>query len=269
MTREIQPPSRSDPRTIVVMPTFDEAENVERVVAELLSLVPEVNVLIVDDNSPDGTGAVADRMAAVDPRIHVLHRTGRAGLGQAYVAGFRHALAAGYDTIIEMDADGSHPAESLPAMLRALTAPDVALVIGSRWVRGGRVVDWPRHREFLSRAANLYSRIMLRMRVHDSTGGYRAYRASALAGLELSAVNSRGYCFQIDLTLRILDTGHLITEVPIVFTERAAGYSKMNGGIVMEAITKVTWWGITRLLRPRATPYDVRRTSPSADRRIP
>lgn len=235
------------------MPTFDEAQNLERVVGGLLEQVPDVHVLVVDDNSPDGTGDIADRMAAADPRISVLHRTGRAGLGHAYLAGFRRVLDAGYDTVVEMDADGSHPADALPAMLAALTRteggsrPD--LVIGSRWVRGGRVVNWAKRRELLSRAANLYARVLLRMQVRDSTGGYRAYRASALRGLELDAVNSRGYCFQIDMTLLMLEAGHRVAEVPITFTDRIAGASKMSSGIVVEAMLRVTLWGFTRRSR--------------------
>lgn len=237
------------------MPTFDEAQNIERVVGDLLAHVPGTDVLIVDDASPDGTGEIADRLAAADTRIRVLHRTERDGLGHAYLAGFRLALDAGYDVIVEMDADGSHPAATLPQMIAALgmesTATHAALTIGSRWVPGGRVVNWPKRREFLSRAANLYARVMLRIRVRDSTGGYRAYRATSLASLDLSAVNSRGYCFQIDMTLRMLDASYRVTEVPIVFTERQAGYSKMNGSIVVEAMTRVTWWGLTRLFRRR------------------
>jgi dolichol-phosphate mannosyltransferase len=229
------------------MPTFDEAENIERVVGDLLAHAPEVHVLIVDDSSPDGTGDIADRLASADPRIQVLHRTERDGLGHAYLAGFARAMAAGYDVIVEMDADGSHPAATLPRMIARLGAGD--LVIGSRWVPGGRVVNWPKRRELLSRAANLYARIALRIGVRDSTGGYRAYRATALASLDLSAVNSRGYCFQIDMTLRMLDAGYRVEEVPIVFTERLAGYSKMNASIVVEAMTRVTWWGLTRLFR--------------------
>src|SRR4051812_22641060 len=210
------------PRPVVVMPTFDEAESIERVVGDLLAKVPGVHVLIVDDASPDGTGLIADRLASADERIQVLHRTARDGLGHAYLAGFRRALEAGYDVIIEMDADGSHPAATLPQMIAALApasadphADAPSLVIGSRWVPGGRVVNWPRRRELLSRAANLYARVMLRIRVRDSTGGYRAYRATALESLDLSAVNSRGYCFQIDMTLRVIDAGFRVAEVPI------------------------------------------------------
>ncbi|CAN5347172.1 polyprenol monophosphomannose synthase [soil metagenome] len=235
------------------MPTFDEAENVERIVGHLLETVPTVDVLIVDDASPDGTGDIADRMAAADTRIQVLHRTERDGLGHAYLAGFRQVLAAGYDVVIEMDADGSHPAASLPEMLATLgDTPAAQLAIGSRWVPGGRVVNWPRRREILSRAANLYARLMLRIGVRDSTGGFRAYRATALASLDLSSINSRGYCFQIDMTLRMLDAGYKVAEVPITFTERQAGYSKMSGSIVVEAMTRVTWWGLTRPFTRRA-----------------
>jgi dolichol-phosphate mannosyltransferase len=241
--------SNSGARAIVVMPTFDEAENVEPIVGHLLTTVPTIDVLIVDDASPDGTGDIADRMATADPRIRVLHRTARDGLGHAYLAGFAQVLAEGYDVVIEMDADGSHPAESLGEMIAEVTSGHADLAIGSRWVPGGRVVNWPRRREILSRAANLYARVMLRIRVRDSTGGYRAYRATALASLDLSSINSRGYCFQIDMTLRVLDAGYRVAEVPITFTERQAGYSKMSGSIVVEAMTRVTWWGLSRLFR--------------------
>lgn len=241
------------PRAVVVVPTFDEVENLERVVGHLLDVVPDVDVLVVDDASPDGTGLLADRMAADDPRISVLHRRGRAGLGQAYLAGFQRALAEGYDTVIEMDADGSHPAEALPAMLGALVdnraGHRVDLVIGSRWVAGGRVENWAKRREILSRAANLYARVLLRIHVRDSTGGYRAYRASALRELDLQSVTSRGYCFQIDMTLHMIESGHRVTEVPITFTDRIAGASKMGTGIVVEAMARVTWWGLTRRSR--------------------
>lgn len=253
------------PRAVVVVPTYDEVENLERVVGHLLDVVPDVDVLVVDDASPDGTGQLADRMAGDDPRISVLHRRGRAGLGQAYLAGFQRALAEGYDTVVEMDADGSHPAEALPAMLDALAlhgpdAPDdtraghrVDLVIGSRWVAGGRVENWAKRREILSRAANLYARILLRIHVRDSTGGYRAYRASALRELDLQSVTSRGYCFQIDMTLHMIETGHRVEEVPITFTDRIAGASKMGAGIVVEAMARVTWWGLTRRARRPAS----------------
>jgi dolichol-phosphate mannosyltransferase len=236
-----------DPRAVVVMPTYNEAESLERTLASLLEAVPAASVLVVDDHSPDGTGELADRLAAADPRIHVLHRTGRPGLGHAYLAGFARALDEGYDAIVEMDADGSHPASALPAMLAALDTHDLA--IGSRWTPGGKVANWPKHREWLSRAANSYARLALRIPVRDSTAGYRAYRAAALRAIDLAHVDSRGYCFQIDMTLRVLDAGLAITEVPITFVDRVAGTSKMSGAIVVEAMLRVTGWGLARRFR--------------------
>jgi dolichol-phosphate mannosyltransferase len=230
-------------RAIVVIPTYNEAESLETTVAGLLAEVPTASVLIVDDGSPDGTGAIADRLAA-DQRVSVLHRTARDGLGHAYLAGFQHALDAGYDTIVEMDADGSHPASALPAILARLRSAD--LVIGSRWTPGGAVANWPRHREWLSRAANTYARRALRIPVRDSTAGYRAFRASALRSIDLAHVESRGYCFQIDMTLRVIDHGLRVAEVPITFVDRVAGRSKMSGSIVLEAMLRVTQWGLRR-----------------------
>lgn len=234
-------------RAIVVMPTFNEAESLERTLRGVRAAAPEVSVLVVDDASPDGTGALADRLAAADPRIAVLHRTERDGLGHAYLAGFQRALDDGFEAIVEMDADGSHPADALPAILAALREAD--LVIGSRWTPGGAVANWPRHREWLSRAANTYARFLLRLPVRDSTAGYRAFRASALRALDLAHVESRGYCFQIDLTRRAVDAGLTVAEVPITFVDRIAGRSKMSGAIVVEAMLRVTGWGIRRLFR--------------------
>jgi dolichol-phosphate mannosyltransferase len=235
-------------RAIVVIPTYNEAESLPTTVAAVLEAVPAASVLIVDDASPDGTGQIADRLAA-DPRVTVLHRTSRDGLGHAYLAGFERALAEGYDAIVEMDADGSHPASALPAMLAGLGSAD--LVIGSRWTPGGAVADWPRRREWLSRAANTYARIVLRIPVRDSTAGYRAFRADALRRIDLAHVESRGYCFQIDMTIRVVDHGLRVAEVPITFVDRVAGRSKMNGAIVAEAMLRVTQWGLQRLFRPR------------------
>ena len=229
---------------IVVIPTYNEAESIETTIAALFAAVPEASVLIVDDASPDGTGAIADRLAAADPRLRVLHRTVRDGLGHAYLAGFQQALEAGFDTIVEMDADGSHPASSLPAILAGLRTHD--LVIGSRWTPGGSVANWPRHREWLSRAANTYARVALRIPVRDSTAGYRAFRASTLRAIDLAHVESRGYCFQIDMTLRVIDNGLTVAEVPITFVDRVAGRSKMSGSIVVEAMLRVTQWGFRR-----------------------
>jgi dolichol-phosphate mannosyltransferase len=231
---------------IVVIPTYNESQNLATIIDRTFVSVPGVEVLVVDDGSPDGTGELADRLAASDGRVHVLHRAEKAGLGAAYLAGFRRSFERGYDTIIEMDADGSHPPEKLPEMISALGAPGVGLVIGSRWTPGGRVIDWPRSRELLSRMANAYARLALGIRVKDSTGGFRAYRASVLGSIDLSGIDSEGYCFQVDLTLRVLSAGARVVEIPIDFREREFGVSKMTGGIVLEAMSKVTAWGIGR-----------------------
>lgn len=243
-----QPPNSAEPgRVLVVMPTYNEIESLPATVESVRAAVPAADILIVDDASPDGTGALADRSAASDPRLHVLHRTAKDGLGRAYLAGFAWAAEHRYDIVVEMDADGSHPADALPAMLATLGSdPSVGLVIGSRWIPGGAVVDWPLHRRLLSTGANRYARIALGIPVHDITAGYRAYRREVLDGLDTRAIDSRGYCFQIDLTIRTFDAGWGIREVPITFRERIAGVSKMSGSIVVEAMRKVTVWGITR-----------------------
>jgi dolichol-phosphate mannosyltransferase len=239
-------------RVVVIMPTYNEIESLPRVSAHLLETVPGVDLLVVDDNSPDGTGELADELAA-DPRIHVLHRENREGLGRAYVAGFAWALEHDYDVVVEMDADGSHPAESLPAMLDALTtgSPRPGLVLGSRWTRGGSVVDWPKSRELLSRSANAYARFALRVPARDITAGFRAYPREVLE-LISHGVDSRGYSFQIEMALRVFDAGYRIVEVPIVFRERAAGRSKMSRAIVFEAMSRVTRWGLARRFGARA-----------------
>jgi len=237
---------------LVIMPTFNERESLERVASDLLSTVAHVDLLVVDDNSPDGTGSIADGLAASNSRVHVLHREGRGGLGRAYVAGFDWAIGHGYDVVVEMDADGSHPADRLPAMLDALTSDDhPGLVIGSRWVRGGSVVNWPKRRELLSRGANLYARLALGVPARDITAGYRAYPTAVLRQLS-ARVDSRGYSFQIEMALRVFDAGFPIVEVPIEFREREAGVSKMSSSIVVEAMSRVTRWGLARRfgLRP-------------------
>ena len=241
--------ARPPGRVLVVTPTYDEVENLEASVASVRRAVTGADILVVDDSSPDGTGELADRLAAADASVHVLHRTAKDGLGRAYLAGFAWALENGYDVVVEFDADGSHPADALPAMLDALGEPGTGLVIGSRWVPGGRLVDWPAYRRRLSKAANAYARVMLRLPVRDVTAGYRAYRAEVLDEVAHQVVDSRGYCFQIDLTIRTADAGWGIREVPITFTERRAGASKMTGAVVLEAIWRVTVWGIARRLR--------------------
>jgi dolichol-phosphate mannosyltransferase len=208
--------------------------------------VPDADLLVVDDNSPDGTGDLADKLGEVDPRVHVMHRSEKAGLGRAYVAGFTWALERGYDLIVEMDADGSHRPEDLPSLLAASARCDA--VIGSRYVPGGTVVNWPKSREFLSRGANVYNRAMLGVRVKDATGGFRVYRAATLRKIDLNGIESAGYCFQIDMTLRVLQAGLTITEVPITFVERERGASKMSNTVIFEAFSRVARWGISARL---------------------
>lgn len=229
-------------RIVVIIPTYNERENVERITARVRAALPEVDVLIADDNSPDGTGALADRMAARDPHVRVMHRLGKEGLGAAYLAGFQWALENGYDVIVEMDADGSHQPEQLHRLLAALRNAD--LVLGSRWVDGGEVVNWPRSRELLSRGGSLYTRIALGVPIRDVTGGYRAFRASTLRTIDLHSVASAGYVFQVDLANRALKSGLRVVEVPITFEERELGDSKMDNRIVREALWRVTVWGV-------------------------
>lgn len=226
---------------LAIIPTYNEKDNLETIVERLRKSVPSASVLIVDDSSPDGTGAIADRLAATDPQVHVLHRPAKAGLGAAYVAGFDWALARDYDVIIEMDADGSHAPEQLPRLIKALEHSD--MVLGSRWVPGGSVEDWPRWRELLSRGGNLYTRLALGIQLRDATGGYRAYRRAVLDKIDYSGARSEGYCFQVDLAWRALRAGFAVTEVPITFAERQHGQSKMSGAIVREALWRVTEWG--------------------------
>ena len=229
---------------LVVIPTYNERENLEPIVKRLHAVLPKAQVLVVDDGSPDGTGELADKLAAADDRIHVLHRTEKAGLGAAYVAGFNWGLDHDYAVLVEMDADGSHSPEDLPRMLDALS--DADLVIGSRYVTGGKVVNWPKSREFFSRTANFYSRVALGMRINDITAGFRAYRREALEKIKLGNVASAGYCFQIDLSVRTVEAGFTVVEVPITFTDRTIGESKMTGDVVREALIRVTKWGIRR-----------------------
>ncbi|MGV9775190.1 polyprenol monophosphomannose synthase [Streptosporangium sp. NPDC003464] len=240
-------------RVLVIVPTYNERENLPMIVGRLRTALPEAHLLVADDNSPDGTGAVADALAAEDDHVHVLHRPGKQGLGAAYIAGFRWGLAEGFDVLVEIDADGSHQPEELPKLLEAL-ADGADLVIGSRWVPGGKVVNWPGSREFLSRGANVYTRMMLGLPVRDSTAGFRAYRAATLEKIGLDDVESQGYCFQVDLTLRTVRHGLRVTEVPIMFVDRTVGASKMSRAVVGEALWRVTLWGFSglpgRLRRP-------------------
>jgi dolichol-phosphate mannosyltransferase len=228
-------------RVVVVIPTYNEADNVRQIVGRVRTAVPEVDILVADDNSPDGTGRIADELAAADDRLHVLHRPGKQGLGAAYVAGFGWARAQGYDAVVEMDADGSHSPEELSRLLDALRDADA--VLGSRWVPGGTVHNWPKRRLLLSRGGNLYTRIVLGMPFRDATGGYRAYRMAVLDAIDVASVSSQGYCFQVDLAWRTFRHGFRLAEVPITFSERERGASKMSGNIVREALWNVTVWG--------------------------
>ena len=236
---------------LVVLPTYDEVGNLPIILGRLFAAVPEIHVLVVDDGSPDGTGELAEQMAADDRRIHVEHRTGKLGLGSAYVLGFRWGLERDYAFVIEMDADGSHPPEALPEMIARVSgdAPGTpGLAIGSRWVPGGSVVNWPVSRQVLSRGGNLYARLALGLRLKDVTAGFRVYTRAALGAMDLSSIDSKGYCFQVDMTLRTLDGGGTVVEVPIEFREREIGESKMSQAIVVEAMARVTRWGLQRRL---------------------
>lgn len=238
------------PRTLVLIPTYNEKDNIESITQRVLTAAPDVDVLILDDGSPDGTGAVADGLARGDARIQVMHRTSKEGLGAAYLAGFAYAGENGYDVVVEIDADGSHPPEALPRMLTEMSrGVDGGLggVIGSRWVPGGSVVNWPLLRKIISKGGSWYARTMLGVPVRDVTAGYRVYPVEVLNRLSLDELESRGYCFQIDMTRRVIDAGYRLTEVPIVFRERERGQSKMSQAIVVEAMWRVTLWGWQRL----------------------
>ena len=239
-------------RVVMVVPTYNEADNLAWIVGRLRAARPEVDVLVVDDASPDGTGTLADELAAADSAVHVLHRAGKEGLGAAYLAGFRTALDMGYDVIGEMDADGSHQPEQLHRLLDALH--DADLVLGSRWVPGGSVVNWPLARQVLSRGGNLYVRLLLGIGVRDATGGYRLFRRTTLEAIDLESVESTGYVFQTDLVWRVLRLGLRLREVPIEFVERERGDSKMSGPVARESLRRVTGWGVReRLQRGRRT----------------
>lgn len=235
--------------TLVIVPSYNEIDNLRSIVGRLLAAVPTAHVLVIDDGSPDGTGAEADDMARLDDRIFTIHRVGKLGLGSAYLRGFRWGLDRDYDLIVEMDADGSHPPESLPEMIRVATEPDATgavadLVIGSRWTPGGKVVNWPWHRFVISRVGNTYVRLALGMPHGDATGGYRVYKIPVLEKIDFESVSSQGYSFQVELTWRTHKAGFKIVEVPITFAERERGASKMSSSIVREALMRVTVWGL-------------------------
>lgn len=230
-------------RVLVIIPTYNEAENIESIVSRLREAVPYAHALIADDNSPDGTGQIADRIAEADSNVHVMHRESKDGLSAAYIAGFKWGLSRDYQVLVEMDADGSHQPELLPNILAALENAD--MVKGSRWVKGGSTFQ-TKGREFLSRAANIWVQMAMDIPVHDSTGGYNAFRARILRKIDLDSIESKGYTFQVDMTRRVIEAGGTVAEVPIYFPDREYGDSKMSGNIIFEALVKTAGWGIER-----------------------
>jgi glycosyltransferase involved in cell wall biosynthesis len=231
-------------KTLVMMPTYNEISGLEDSVRSLFEHNQDVDLLIIDDNSPDGTGSLAEKLRS-DSRVHVLHRIIKEGLGKAYLAGYEWGLGRGYDLLVQMDADGSHRPQDLPKLLNA----KADLVIGSRWIQGGAVANWPKHRELISRAGNLYARVATGLRIGDLTAGFRVYRADALRKLNLSHLEAQGYGFQVEMTLRSKKAGLEVVEVPILFVERAQGASKMTKEIVFEAFWLCTKWGFRRLAK--------------------
>ncbi len=233
-------------RALVCVPTYNEAENLPRIVPAILAQDPRLEVLVIDDGSPDGTGALADRLAAQDPRIHVLHRTAKEGLGKAYLAGFRWALERDYAFIFEMDADFSHDPKYLPDFLKAIEGSD--LVLGSRYINGVNVINWPMSRLLLSTFANRYVRWITWMPLTDATGGFKCFRREVLQAIPLDRVRSNHYAFQIEMSFRARRKGFRVVEIPIVFVDRMEGQSKMNKKIVREAIWMVPWLRLSALL---------------------
>ena len=239
-------------KVCVVIPTYNESGTISEVISRVLASTPDVDVLVADDNSPDGTGKLADTYALREQRVRVLHRPVKAGLGPAYVAGFKDALARDYEAVIEMDADLSHSPEDVPRLIEAAASAD--LVLGSRYVRGGGTKNWSKSRERLSRIGNTYARTALRVPVHDATAGFRIYRRAVLEELPLGEVSSAGYGFQIEMLWRTWLAGFKVSEIPIVFTERREGVSKMSRAIVLEALKNIAMWG-TKRARPTGTPH--------------
>jgi dolichol-phosphate mannosyltransferase len=234
-------------KVLVAIPTYNESDNLASIVHRVRAAVPAAHILVADDASPDGTGRIADLLAGQDDQVQVLHRPGKLGLGAAYLDAFRWGLEHGFDVLVEMDADGSHQPEQLPRLLAGIE-DGADVVLGSRWIPGGEVTNWPWHRSLLSRGGNAYTRLLLGIPLRDATGGYRAFRAEALTRLDLDTVTSQGYCFQVDLALRAVDRGLRVDEVPITFVEREHGASKMSRAIVGEALLRVTRWGVDRRL---------------------
>jgi dolichol-phosphate mannosyltransferase len=235
----------------VVLPTYNEADNLPGIAAAILDALPAATLLVVDDSSPDGTGQVAENLAAADPRVRVLHRPAKEGLGRAYLDGFRVALAEGAELIIQMDADWSHEPGRLPDLVAPLTGGSADLVIGSRYVRGGQVVDWGLGRRLISRGGSLFARTVLGLRANDLTGGFKAWRASTLAGIPFAGVHAGGYVFQIEMTWRASRAGARLQELPITFRDRRVGQSKMSRRIIAEALVVVLQLRLEQLARRR------------------
>lgn len=236
-------------RALVVVPTYNEAENIEAILKAVATYVPEGSILVVDDGSPDGTAELVEKAGDANPHVHLLRGEGKRGLGLAYIAGFTWGIERGYDLFVEMDADFSHDPGAIPDLLAAAAEADV--VVGSRYVPGGGVVGWSRGRHLLSRAGNVYARLILGFGVKDATGGFRCYRREVLEAVDLPGVRSNGYAFQIDMTYRAWRKGFRIVEVPITFRERELGVSKMSRSIVSEALLAVARWGLADLRRGR------------------
>jgi dolichol-phosphate mannosyltransferase len=235
---------------LVIIPTYNEAESLPILLRELSLLRHDLNYLVVDDGSPDGTADICEKLKSEIPGLEVLKRSKKSGLGSAYREGYRYTLEKNFDAVIQIDADGSHQVSDLPKLLTKLESdPSVDLIIGSRWIKCGSVINWSKHREALSRLANIYSNFLLGLGVKDSTAGFRVYKSSAIKKLDLSSIKSEGYCFQIEMTREIKKIGGLISEVPITFVERQFGKSKMSGKIVIEAMVRVTYWGVLRIFR--------------------
>jgi dolichol-phosphate mannosyltransferase len=245
----------SGPRIWIVVPTYNERANVGPISEAILETVPEANVLIVDDNSPDGTGALADELAAHNPHLAVLHRRAKEGLGRAYVAAFHDVLGRGPDVVVQMDADFSHPVRYLPSLLEPIGTGQADLVLGSRYVKGGVIPRWSLPRRLISRGGSLFAQVVLLLRQRDLTGGFKAWRAGTLQAIDLDRLHAGGYAFQIETTFRARQAGARIVEVPITFEERQVGTSKMTTGIIFEALKVVLGLRLGTLLpRRRRTP---------------
>lgn len=231
-------------KVLVIIPTFQESQNIVSLLERLFSVAPEVSALVVDDSSPDGTGEIVKKLSQGNDRINLLTNKNKVGLGKAYVEGFKWGLKREFDIFVEMDADGSHAPEQIWSILDNLHESDVSL--GSRWVPGGKIENWPLSRQLLSKGGNFYVRVMLGFAIKDATGGYRAYHRRVLESIDLDSINSQGYCFQVDMVKRSLALGFKVCESPILFSEREAGSSKMSKKIVLEAFLRIGFWGLKR-----------------------